>query len=373
MTDSRLETLLAQGPPGGDDATGLATRARGRQRARRRTTGLTVAAVALAVAAVPVTAAVVDDDQGLSILRPDPQVLQTEPAVDPRTRTETWHRLSLEVPADWDHHGGADWCVATREPGFGVDRPEGVTAAIGCTPGQAYGVTFGDGSAIRWVYDSGHVWQYRWKSESESESESEDQVKVYPEDSWLGLVQDGDDYALVVTRSEALTRRIVESADVVRRRRRQRVCRARRRGLRPGLRRPLECVPVRRGRPAGPERAADGGADGGVLAGCAVSAPVCRHRRVSCSGRAIRAGGGRERGRSRQRLDRVRGHLLPEERRLPVGHERGAHPGHPLLGPQPRLVRVGRRRRTAARPAPANDRGVCLRSAPGRTLRHTPR
>ncbi len=215
MTDSRLETLLAQGPPGGDDATGLATRARGRQRARRRTTGLTVAAVALAVAAVPVTAAVVDDDQGLSILRPEPQVLQTEPAVDPRTRTETWHRLSLEVPADWDHHGGADWCVATREPGFGVDRPEGVTAAIGCTPGQAYGVTFGDGSAIRWVYESGHVWQYRWESESESESESEDQVKVYPEDSWLGLVQDGDDYALVVTRSEALTRRIVESADVV--------------------------------------------------------------------------------------------------------------------------------------------------------------
>ena len=52
MTD-RLEDLLAAGPPGDTDVTGLAGLVRSRRSARRRTTAVVVGTV-VAVAAVPV-------------------------------------------------------------------------------------------------------------------------------------------------------------------------------------------------------------------------------------------------------------------------------------------------------------------------------
>ncbi len=83
-------------------------------------------------------------------------------------------------------------------------RPEAGVRSIGCTPQLSYGLHFGDGSAISWAHSSGDVWQYGW--------ESPDQVKVYPEDAWLGLVLVGDHYAMVVAPDQATARAVVDSA-----------------------------------------------------------------------------------------------------------------------------------------------------------------
>ncbi len=127
-----------------------------------------------------------------------------DPVADGR-RVESWRNLTLQVPDDWGYGGGTDWCAAD---GSGsrpeVVRPEGGVRSIGCTPQLSYGLHFGDGSAINWARSSGDVWQYGW--------DSPDQVKVYPEDAWLGLYLVGDHYAMVVAPDQATARAVIDSA-----------------------------------------------------------------------------------------------------------------------------------------------------------------
>ncbi len=201
----------------GTGVAGLADGARARLRSRRRTT-MTVVAAAVAVAAVPAVLAVTGPSRDAvpapggptaseSAASPDPSP-DTDPVPAGR-RVESWRILTATVPDDWGYGGGTDWC-ADGGPGQPpvVVRPENAVRTIGCTPQNGYGLYFGDGSAISFVHDSGHVWQYGW--------DSPDQVKVYPEDAWLGFFQDGDHYLVVVTPDEATTRAVLESVQVVR-------------------------------------------------------------------------------------------------------------------------------------------------------------
>lgn len=213
MTD-RLEELLAEGPPGDADVTGLAGIVRSRRSARRRATGVVVGTV-VAVAAVPVVFALTGSVPDTS---PAPAG-QTSAAADPSPddgvdpapagrRVESWRDLTATVPDDWGYGGGTDWCADPRdEQGPEVVRTGGAVRAIGCTPQSGYGLYFGDASAINLVHDSGHVWQYGW--------DSRNQVKAYPEDAWLGIFRHGDHYVMVVTPEEALTREVLDTVRVV--------------------------------------------------------------------------------------------------------------------------------------------------------------
>ena len=127
----------------------------------------------------------------------------------PGTRVESWRNLTVAVPADWGYGGGSDWCA---DEGSGnppeVSRPEGAVRDILCAPQLSYGLHFIDGSAISWARDSGDVWQYGW--------DTPEQVKMYPEDAWLGHFRVGDHALMVVTRDEAAARAVVDSAREVR-------------------------------------------------------------------------------------------------------------------------------------------------------------
>ena len=215
--EEKLREALASHDQDGDAAAvaGLADGARARLLARRRTT-MTVVAAAVTVAAVPAVLAVMGPsrDAGPGPGGPTASESSADPTPDTDPvpagqRVESWRNLTVTVPDGWAYGGGSDWCA---DGGLGqepeVVRPEGAVRTIGCTPQNGYGVYFGDGSAINFVYDSGHVWQYGW--------ESPDQVHVYPEDAWLGFFQDGANYLMVVTPAEATTRAVLESARVVR-------------------------------------------------------------------------------------------------------------------------------------------------------------
>jgi hypothetical protein len=210
--EAKVRAALTAHDRDGDGAVaaGLAAGARSRLRSRRRTT-MTVVAAAVAVAAVPAVLAVTGPSRDAAPGPGGPTASESDTSPDPAPageRVESWRNLTVTVPDDWGYGGGSDWCA---DGGLGeepeVVRPEGVVRTIGCTPQNGYGLYFGDGSAIRFVYDSGHVWQYGW--------ESPDQVEVYPEDAWLGFFQDGDHYLMVVTPDEATTRAVLESARVV--------------------------------------------------------------------------------------------------------------------------------------------------------------
>lgn len=212
--EDKVREALASHDRDGDAAAvaGLADGARARMRSRRRTT-MTVVAAAVAVAAVPAVLAVTGLSRDAAPGPGGSTASESDTSPDPAPsgqRDESWQNLTVTVPDDWGYGGGSDWCadgaLLDQEPE--VVRPEGGVRTIGCTPQNGYGVYFGDGSAINFVYDSGHVWQYGW--------ESPDQIHVYPEDAWLGLFQDGDHYLMVVTPDEATTRAVLESARVVR-------------------------------------------------------------------------------------------------------------------------------------------------------------
>ena len=217
--EEKLREALASHDRDGDGAAvaGLADGARARLRSRRRTT-MTVVAAAVAVAAVPAVLAVTGPSRDASPATGGPTASGSEASPDPSPdtdpapaglRVESWRNLTILVPDEWGYGGGSDWCA---DGGLGqtpeVVRTDGVVRSIGCTPQNGYGVYFGDASAISFVYDSGHVWQYGW--------DSPDQITVYPEDAWLGLFRDGDHYLMVVTPDEATTRAVLESARVVR-------------------------------------------------------------------------------------------------------------------------------------------------------------
>ena len=211
--EEKVREALASHDRDGDAAAvaGLADGARARLRSRRRTT-MTMVTAAVAVAAVPAVLAVIGPSRDGAPAPGGPTASESSPSPDPSPsgqRVESWRNLTVTVPDDWGYGGGSDWCA---DGGLGqlpeVVRTDGAVRTIGCTPQNGYGVYFGDGSAIRFVYDSGHVWQYGW--------ESPDQLHVYPEDAWLGFFQDGDNYLMVVTSDEATTRAVLESARVVR-------------------------------------------------------------------------------------------------------------------------------------------------------------
>jgi hypothetical protein len=215
--EEKVRAALASHDRDGDGtAAGLADGARARLRSRRRT-AVTVVAAAVAVAAVPAVLSVIGPSREGAPSQEGPTASEspspdTSEGPDPAPegqRVDSWRNLTVTVPDDWGYGGGTDWCA---DGGLGqepeVVRPESGVRAIGCTPQNGYGLYFGDGSAISFVYESGHVWQYGW--------ESEDQIKVYPEDAWMGFFQDGDHYLMVVTPDEATTRAVLESARVVR-------------------------------------------------------------------------------------------------------------------------------------------------------------
>ncbi len=212
--EERVSAALAARAGEGADVAGMADGARSRLRSRRRTTA-TVLAAAVAVAAVPTVLALTGPSRdaapgpgGPTTSAPDPTPgPDTDPAPDGQ-RVESWRNLTAVVPDAWRYGGGTDWCVADGgDQAPQVVRPEGAVRTIGCTPQHGHGLYFGDGSAIDWARESGDVWQYRW--------EDEDQVKVYPEDAWLGLFLAGDHYVMVVTPDEGTTREVLGSLRVV--------------------------------------------------------------------------------------------------------------------------------------------------------------
>jgi len=214
MSD-RLEELLpgALSRHEGDDdgVAGLAAGARVRaaRRARRRTAGVVVAA-AIAVAAVPTALALTGSSPSVEPAPTPPTTSELAPTPTPTpdpapggTRVESWRNLTVSVPSGWGYGGGSDWC-ASSDPRPGISRPEDAVDDILCTPESSYGLHFIDGSAINWARDSGDVWQYGW--------DSPDQVKMYPEDAWLGHFRAGGHALMVVAPDEATARAVIGSA-----------------------------------------------------------------------------------------------------------------------------------------------------------------
>jgi hypothetical protein len=204
--EARLTTALRSAGDGAPEADGLASAARGRVRARRRRTALTAVAASVAVAAVFGGVAVLAGGDAPRVVLPaeqePPTATDTSTPSASDTRLESWRDISVRVPAEWGYGNLSTYCIQEGRPV--VDRPGGVVRAVGCGPyEQGYGVQLRDGSAINLVYPPGHIWQYGW--------ESEDQVKLYPEDSWLGYQGSGDNLVWVVAEDRATVESILDS------------------------------------------------------------------------------------------------------------------------------------------------------------------
>ena len=104
-----------------------------------------------------------------------------------------------------------------------MERPEGVSVDILCSPEQGYGVQFMDASALDLAYEPGHIWQY------ETGDEKGDHA-IYPDGAWLGYERgSGDNLVWVVAPSRADRRGDPRVVRAQHERRRQRVRAARRR------------------------------------------------------------------------------------------------------------------------------------------------
>ncbi|KRE92769.1 hypothetical protein ASG76_14955 [Nocardioides sp. Soil774] len=204
MTDfeSRLRDTLLERAGAPAPAVGLADGAR--RRLRRRRTTWAVAAAAVLAAAVPV---------GLTALGPgtdgsggvaDGGTASRAVGAGDGYRAESWHDLTLEVPADWGYGGVTDWCMGSGAPAdrSGVVRPDTLAIAIACTPAQGYGVTIGSSATYDPVVESGAVWQY--------DTDGVDQA-MYPDGAWLGVWYGADLVVTVVTPDRETTRRVVDS------------------------------------------------------------------------------------------------------------------------------------------------------------------
>lgn len=205
--EERLPDALRRHSGDYESVAGLAAgaRARATRRGRRRTAG-TVAAAALAVAAVPTALALTGSSPSVELAPSPPATSDVAPEPDRPSgfRVESWRNLTVSVPPDWGYGGGTDWCGTDGAPGGAeVTRPEAGVRSVRCRPRLSYGLYFGDGPAAERVHDSGDVWQYSWGSR--------DQMKMYPESAWLGLFEAADHFLVVVTSSEELTRAILES------------------------------------------------------------------------------------------------------------------------------------------------------------------
>ena len=128
--EARLAVALREASEDRPRVTDLAGGARARLRRRRRTTAAALVAV-LVVIAVPVGVRLAAGGSG-------PQVT----AVPDGWRTESFRDLTLQVPEDWGHQGGPDWCAGDGRPA--VTRTEGFLTNVDCRPRLSYGVRFRD-------------------------------------------------------------------------------------------------------------------------------------------------------------------------------------------------------------------------------------
>lgn len=134
MTDleTRLGAALREAGEAAPPAGSLADGARTRLGRRRRTAAAGVAAAVVLVVALPfgLRAVLAGDDPEVTTAVPD------------GWRTESFRDLTLQVPDDWGHQGGPDWCRGDGAPA--VSRDEGFLTTADCTPRFTYGVQFRD-------------------------------------------------------------------------------------------------------------------------------------------------------------------------------------------------------------------------------------
>lgn len=118
-------------------------------------------------------------------------------------RTESWHGLSADVPADWEPGVLATYCAADGSPEHGlVQRPDTEGREPLCRrPSYGFGISFGSSAAYDTVYPSGHVWQYIGGHE-------------YVEGSWLGHWYDDERLVRVNAGDRATVERILASIEV---------------------------------------------------------------------------------------------------------------------------------------------------------------
>jgi hypothetical protein len=200
MTDfeERLTSSLRSAGDAAPDAAGLAPAARVRARSRRRRTALASIAGVVAVAAVVGGAALLGTggDDGSTTVADD---VPSTPL--PATRVETWHDLSLTVPASWGHGNLDDWCgdgAGFQGKNPVVERPGAISIDILCHPMYGYGVQFSEAPAAGFeAFSPGSV----------NESVGDD----YPQGSWQGWQQAGTNRVLVVAPTKAETEQVLGS------------------------------------------------------------------------------------------------------------------------------------------------------------------
>ncbi len=199
--ESKLTDALSSGAEGAPDATGLVDGARRRSRRRRATFAGMGAAVVLAVA-VPVGVVALND--GGSDRDSDSGVAEDTPSTPDDTRIETWHDVSVTVPASWGYGARSSWCAGGEAELPVVERPGAVVNAIRCEPGSSFGVTLGVPTVISPAYESGEVWQYEAGDNSE-----------YVPGSWLGYWYDDTRLVQVNAADEQTVRAVLDSVEVV--------------------------------------------------------------------------------------------------------------------------------------------------------------
>lgn len=147
MTDfeNRVREALEHSAGGAPGAVGLAEGARSRLRRRRRTVA-GVAATAVVFVAVPVGVAVLDRDEARDPRRDSTDVVASDlPAIPDGWRWESWRDVQIAVPGDWTTGAASQWC-GSRPPGT-VDRGEGFSTMMACSPSISSSVTFREGIA----------------------------------------------------------------------------------------------------------------------------------------------------------------------------------------------------------------------------------
>jgi hypothetical protein len=191
--ESRLSGALSSGSERAPDASGLTEGARRRARRRRATVAGVAAAVVVAVA-VPVGVIALHDGGSVDGDRADDPVTAT-------TRIETWHGVSIEVPATWGYGGRQSWCVTGERESPLVERPGGIVPMIGCDPTFSWGVSFEPRTVYDPDFESGRVWH----------SKAADGGEYLP-GTWHGFWYDGDVVVQVAARYQDEVQAIIDSA-----------------------------------------------------------------------------------------------------------------------------------------------------------------
>jgi len=205
MTDfeERLMSSLRSAGADAPEGAGLADAARTRSRSRRRRTALASTAGIVAVVAVVGGVAWLGsgDDEDTTTVADD---VTSTPITAPATRVETWHDVSVTVPASWGHGNLDDWCSSGESDGSPVvERPGAISIDILCTPMYGYGVQFSEAAASGFEsFSPGTV--------------NESVGKDYPAGSWQGWEQVGTTRVLVVAPTQAEAQQVLGSFEEVR-------------------------------------------------------------------------------------------------------------------------------------------------------------